>query len=181
MLSQRAKRLSGGLVAVGCAAALLASFGGPSAAATTTATSPAMSRTDLLAESYVVNAMTAEMAYYTSSSKFSAAAEKLDPAVPWSKHVEKGHVAVHVGCTSRHGDPKTFLASSVCDHGKPQAVVLQSEASKGGACYSVIADETAMAGREWYNFEKSCPKARPSGPPLAGRATSEGKGWYTSF
>jgi hypothetical protein len=158
---------------------MIASSGGPSAAATKIATVGASTGAGAYAESNATNAAVNELAYYAYSRGFATAGDNLDPAIPWSKNVKKGHVAVHIGCTSKPGGPKTFAASSSCDHGKPQALVLQSEASDGSVCYSIIADESGLQ-TVWYNADSSCPTSWPSAPPKRGSATGR-KGWYSSF
>jgi hypothetical protein len=137
------------------------------------------------AEADAINAFTVEMAYYATSSGFSANGKALNPLVPWSGVVSKGHVELLLGCDTVAGSPATMRASA-CHGRAPQVVALHSLAQDGSVCYSIVADESGTSARRssntWYNVGARCPTALPFGPAKAGSAASHaGAGWYETF
>jgi len=137
------------------------------------------------AEADAINAFVEEMSYYAVNSAFTSNAKALDPLVPWSRVVSRGHVALLLGCDTAVGRPATMKVDA-CHGRTPQVVAVRSLAQDASACYTIVADESgtpaSRSSNTWYNVGARCPTALPFGPAKAGSAAShEGTGWYEAF
>ena len=70
------------------------------------------------AEADAINAFVAEMSNYAVNSGFTSNGKALDPIIPWSGVVSRGHVALLLGCDMAAGRPATMKAGDC--HGRPR-------------------------------------------------------------
>ena len=143
------------------------------------------SKQDQDAENMATAASEAESVYAAENNGgFSNNGRAIGFGIPWSLHVERGHVTPHAGCDKLADVPGTFVVSSTCNFGAPDAFEVQAESATSNDCFSVFEDQGGTMGTlvRWYNFDGTCAVPRPGGLPLSGHAAAhKGRHWYTSF